>query len=140
MRRLAREAMLKILFQREYHGDLDIKQSLQLLNTTSKIPPQAQKYAHSMGTHLLEAQSIIDERIQAVSPQWNLNRMTLVDLSILRLACFEITEYSHEVPAKVAINEAVELAKKYGSKDSPGFINGLLNEILKKHSSHTPPS
>lgn len=131
MRRQAREMALQILFQREYAPNLDINKSLQQLSGISELPDEARKYAQTICTGLFEKQRAIDEKIQAASPKWSLNRIAMVDLSILRLACFELTEFSNEVPPKVAINEAIEMAKKYCGNESPGFINGILNEILK---------
>ena len=131
MRRAAREIALQVLFQREYIPGLDLNKSLQLLSEVSELPDNAQEYARTICTGLFEKQNEIDKKIQAASPKWNLDRIAIVDLNILRLACFELTGLSNEIPPKVAINEAIELAKKYSANESPRFINGILNEILK---------
>lgn len=73
--------------------------------------------------------SELDEKINAVAEGWKTRRMGRVELSILRQALFEM-QYDEEVPQKVAINEAVDLAKKYGGKDSPAFINGVLAKLV----------
>ena len=71
----------------------------------------------------------LDERINAVSTGWKTSRMSRVDLTLIRLALYEML-YDDTVPVKVAINEAVEIAKKYGGADSPSFINGILARLV----------
>ena len=71
----------------------------------------------------------LDERIDQVAEGWKTRRMGKVELTILRLALYEI-EYDDEIPEKVAINEAVELAKKFGQEESPAFINGVLAKLV----------
>lgn len=72
----------------------------------------------------------LDEKIDEVAQGWKTKRMGKVDLTILRLALFEML-YDDEVPEKVAINEAVELAKKFGGSDSPAFVNGVLAKLVR---------
>ncbi|MBS4761577.1 transcription antitermination factor NusB [Carnobacteriaceae bacterium zg-ZUI252] len=75
----------------------------------------------------------IDERIQQQLENWNFTRITKIDLAILRLAIYEMFYVSDEsVPKKVAINEAIEIAKRYSDDKSPKFINGVLSNLLKK--------
>ncbi len=71
----------------------------------------------------------LDEKINKVAQGWKTRRMGKVELTILRQALYEM-EYDEDVPQKVAINEAVDLAKKYGGKDSPAFINGVLAKLV----------
>ena len=71
----------------------------------------------------------IDEKINEVAKGWKTQRMGKADLSILRLAVYEM-KYDEEIPVNVAINEAVELAKKFGSDDSPAFVNGILAKLV----------
>ena len=78
---------------------------------------------------MAEKASELDERLNAVAQGWRTRRMGRVELAILRQALYEML-YDSEVPEKVAINEAVELAKKYGGKDSPAFINGILAKLV----------
>ena len=79
----------------------------------------------------------IDERLNMVSRGWKTSRMGKVDLNILRLACYELL-YDEEVPTGVAINEAVEIAKKYGGEDSASFVNGILGRIARETEPETP--
>ena len=71
----------------------------------------------------------IDESINRVAKGWKTERMGKTDLTILRLAVYEM-KYDDEIPVGVAINEAVELAKKFGSDDSPAFVNGILAKLV----------
>jgi N utilization substance protein B len=79
----------------------------------------------------MEHLEAIDAAIAGASEGWELNRMNRVDLTILRLAYYEM-EYDEDIPVKVAINEAVELAKQYGGEDSPSFVNGVLAKLVKE--------
>lgn len=84
---------------------------------------------------ILEKLPQIDERIQTCAPEWPLEKIAKIDLAILRLATYELTERKNE-PAKVIIDEAIELAKSYGNDNSAKFINGVLGSILKDTTSH----
>lgn len=75
----------------------------------------------------LDRTSELDERIQAASANWKLSRMAIIDLSVLRLATYELLH--SDTPKKVVMNEAIELAKKFGSGDSGRFVNGILDKI-----------
>ena len=74
----------------------------------------------------------IDEEITQAAEGWKLSRMNKVDLSIIRLAAYELI-FDEDVPGKVAINEAVELAKSFGGDESPQFVNGVLAKLVHKH-------
>ena len=78
---------------------------------------------------ILEKLPEIDRILEGVAEGWRLGRMGRVELTILRLACFEI-RFDESVPDKVAINEAVELAKKFGGDESPSFVNGVLAKLV----------
>jgi N utilization substance protein B len=76
----------------------------------------------------------IDSIIQTASSHWKVQRMALVDRNVLRIAVFEMKVAAKELEPQIAINEAIELAKKYGSTDSGGFVNGVLDQIAKGNS------
>jgi N utilization substance protein B len=78
-----------------------------------------------------EHQSEIDALIGKASRNWRLERMARVDRNLLRLAVYEL-KYCSDVPAKVAINEAIEIAKRYGTAESPAFVNGILDRCLEE--------
>jgi N utilization substance protein B len=96
------------------------------------IPLELRPFAEQLfegATSNLEA---IDAELQVTSKNWKLHRMPIVDLSILRIATYEIL-YISEIDAATSINEAVEIAKSYSTPDSPKFINGILDNIRKRH-------
>ena len=76
-------------------------------------------------------QATIDQLITQITEHWDLDRMAVVDRNILRLAVYELL-WEHDVPAKVAINEAIEIAKKFGTRESSRFINGILDRVSKE--------
>jgi N utilization substance protein B len=78
---------------------------------------------------VLGNRAMLDKRISAASHHWKLDRMSAVDRNILRLATFELVMQADQVPRKVAINEAIEIAKKFGNEDSSAFVNGILDRI-----------
>ena len=86
-----------------------------------------------------EQHSLCDERISRAAEKWKLSRLSLVDRSILRLGVYQLL-FCIDIPEKVSINEAIELAKKFSGAQSPRFVNGVLDAILrnKKHSSPEP--
>lgn len=93
-------------------------------------PPGSAEYARSLVAGVREHQAPIDELIVRAAPAWPLEQMSRVDKSILRLALFEML-YLPGIPPKVAINEAVELAKTFGHESAPKFVNGVLGSISR---------
>lgn len=93
-----------------------------------RIKKMQQLFASSFLTS--EANQSIDQEIQIAAPEWPTSKIAKIDLAILRLAVGELL--AHKEPAKVIIDEAVELAKEFGNEKSPQFINGVLGSILKK--------
>jgi len=93
------------------------------------------EFAKRIVLGVMEHQREIDRLIEERSEHWRLDRMTIVDRNILRIAIFELL-YCSEVPPKVTLNEAIDLGKRYGSEESGNFINGILdriqNEVIRK--------
>lgn len=87
------------------------------------------RYADRLVLGVAKEQATLDAAIQAISSRWRLSRMALVDRNLLRLGAYELTALKDEVPRKVAINEAVELAKRFGSAESRAFVNGILDRV-----------
>ena len=87
-------------------------------------------YTKSILSGVEREKDAIDSHINSSSQHWRIDRLTYVDINILRIGIYEML-YSEDVPPKVAIDEAIELAKKYGSEDSREFINGVLDKVLK---------
>ena len=98
--------------------------------THFKIPERAVKFAHKLAETTLKDLPRWDQAIDDVSEHWRVNRMPLIDRSILRMATTELTEGS--APPAVVLNEAIELAKKYGTENSGRFVNGILDRLSIK--------
>ena len=91
-------------------------------------PSDAQELASQLARGCAEQREDIDERIRLASRHWRIDRMAWVDRNILRLGTFELIGMP-DIPRRVTLNEAVELAKRYGDEHSPAFVNGLLDKI-----------
>lgn len=130
-RRKARELTLKMLYQVELNGE-DAETALQ--NYCKIFPYQSDivEYARFLLSGIEKEKRKLDGYIEKASEHWKLNRITHVDKGILRTAIFEML-FSSDVPPKVAIDEALELAKKFGTEESKDFINGVLDRILKDY-------
>ena len=127
-RRELREWIFQTLFRMEFHNKEEYEKQLELLFETEEMSDEDKAYAKNkildIGAHIEE----IDTAINEVAKGWKTSRMAKVDLTIIRLAVYEI-RYEEEIPTKVAINEAVEMAKKYGTDTSSSFVNGILAKI-----------
>ena len=86
-------------------------------------------YATKLVYGVSSAKPELDELIRGISVHWRLDRMASVDRNVLRLAAFEMTKFADSVPRRVAINEAIDLAKSYGTAESGAFVNGILDRI-----------
>jgi transcription antitermination protein NusB len=133
-RRKARESALQSLFQSEFEHTLPKSHmGAKPLEPTEESRLYASLLVDGVRTNL----QTIDQTIQSNSHNWKVQRMALVDKNILRIAIFEMIHSAEPVPVKDCINEAVELAKKFGSNDSSSFINGILDQIAKTHPERT---
>lgn len=133
MRRQSRELGLQLLYQTEYNGqntkDISIKNTLDA--TQEKVDESSLQYAEFLFNGVLKHKDEIDQKIQSVSRHWKIDRMASVDRNILRLAVFEMIYSPSPIEAKIVINEMIEIARKFGTQDSSGFVNGLLDQIIK---------
>ena len=129
-RRQMREQTFKELFFREFYEDCEYEKQLKLyLEEQEELEEADRALLDARAEAVCEKIPQLDEKINEVAKGWKTNRMGKVDLAILRLAIFEML-YDEEIPEKVAINEAVELAKSYGTDESPAFINGILGKLV----------
>ncbi len=128
-RHQARELALQILFQVQFSKKVNYVESLNLYRGDHKINEDDFKYAESLISGVIEHRDQLDGLIEGFLKNWKLDRLSLVDLNVLRIAVFEIQNL--QLDAKVAINEAVEIAKKYGTTDSGSFVNGVLDQIAR---------
>ena len=129
-RRKARELALRMLYQVETAGE---DPELALARYCEIFPYQQDiiDYSRLLLSGVIQQKESIDSSIETASEHWKLGRITYIDRSILRLAVFEML-FSLDVPPKVAIDEALEMAKKYGNEESKDFINGILDKIFKE--------
>jgi N utilization substance protein B len=129
MRRQSREIALQVLFQIEYAPQISFEDLLALFDEKKDL--SIIKYADAI-IHGVQAHKIkIDERIQEASRHWKIERMGGVDRNILRMAVFEMFHASEMIEPKIAINEAIEIAKIYGTQESASFVNGLLDQVVR---------
>lgn len=130
-RRQSRELALQVLFQQEFDPHLDPKDGLEMFKKSFDSEPETWSYAAELLAGVSSKKKEIDGIIQALSAHWSLSRMSLVDLNIMRVAVFELRFTGNAVPPAVAINEAIEISKKYSATDSAAFVNGILDQINK---------
>lgn len=128
-RRQARECALQMLYQLDLsHTKIDelIGRYWQVNEADGEVHVFADELVRGVAGHLTE----IDELVAAHSTNWKLSRMAAVDKNVLRLAAYELTRRP-DIPVKVTINEAVEIAKRFGTADSGAFVNGILDNIAR---------
>ncbi len=134
-RRKGRERAFQILYgcnfsplpSREYV----LKTFYNFLSESSNKNPGSNEFAWELITGVLENQNELDQLIAKFSQNWRIARIAKVELTILRIAVYEMF-YREDVPVKVAINEGIELSKKYGDNKSSKFVNGILDAIAKR--------
>jgi transcription antitermination factor NusB len=129
-RRRARELALQVLFHLEYNpGDPD--EVFNLICDNFGPSRSCRAFSRELVLGVCERKEELDELIRVSSQHWRLERMPRVDRAILRLGVFEILAMA-DIPSKVSIDEAVELGKTYGTEESGGFINGILDNIYNQ--------
>jgi len=127
VRRKARVLALQALYEIDSTGH-DADTVVNYLLTQRELPEESASFTRELVQGIIRNKNQIDETIQRFAPAWPLTQISIVDRNILRLAIFEIL-LDNKVPVKVAINEAVELAKTFGSDNSSRFINGVLGSV-----------
>jgi N utilization substance protein B len=129
VRRDAREAAVQYLYQREVHGD-ESDSSLEEFYQMRGLSPSGRRFCDELLQGWMGHRTEIDETIRSHSTNFDFKRLSAVDRNVLRIACHEIL-FCPDTPAPVAINEAIEIAKKYSTEDSGKFVNGVLDSIRK---------
>jgi N utilization substance protein B len=129
MRRHSREIALQILFQLEYAPQISFDDLLALFDEKKDL--SFIKYADEIVRGVQEHKAQIDQKIQEASRHWKIERMGGVDRNILRLSVFEMFHAQELIEPKIAINEAIEIAKIFGSQESASFVNGLLDQVVR---------
>ncbi|MFA5130233.1 MAG: transcription antitermination factor NusB [Patescibacteria group bacterium] len=130
-RHLCRALALQSLYEWDFNNSS--KDAVEILrrNIAEFAPDLDEKdFAENIVAGIIEHRETIDELITRFAPDWPLAKITTVDRNVLRIGTFELT-YTHEIPSKVAINEAIELAKTFGGESSGKFVNGVLGAVFR---------
>lgn len=130
-RHRSRELALQTLYACEVGLTKEWKAMLDQIAESGALSEDVKKYARDLVTRVYESMDLIDKSIQERAANWEMKRMAAIDRNIIRLAVAEMTFFT-DVPVKVVIDEAVELAKTFGSSDSGKFVNGVIDSIHKK--------
>lgn len=135
LRRRSRELALQLLFQTEFlPSGFDPSQARDMFRRFAadfEVDQETSEYGGQLFMGVASRLKEIDDIIQARSAHWKTSRMGLVDLSVMRIAVFEMKFMEPPIPPSVAINEAVEIAKTYGSTESSSFVNGILDQVAR---------
>ncbi|MBI4670568.1 MAG: transcription antitermination factor NusB [Chloroflexi bacterium] len=138
VRRKARALALQVLFEVDSVGhplDVALPRRIEaareedLAANHEPLPPEGEAFAQTLVHGVVNNQAELDRLIAKYAPEYPVDQLAIVDRNVLRLALFELRELG-DVPVKVAINEAVELAKLYGSDSAPRFVNGVLGAYI----------
>lgn len=137
-RRKAREAALQFLFQDDFGGgfqegvpDDGLSQRFEQFCSLYQVSRKAREYAVQLITGVFEHREAIDSAIREHATNWRLERIAGTDRNLLRIGIYELL-FVDDVPGQVAINEAVEIAKRFGSDDSSAFVNGILDAVQQR--------
>lgn len=130
----ARERALQILFQYDIHGKPGLW--LDVFWKENEATDDVKAFAERLVVGVLEKKKELDALIGKYATNWKVSRMPIVDRNILRAGVYELL-WMDDVPAKVTMNEAIELAKSFGDDDASKFVNGILDQILNKESTLT---
>ena len=129
-RREQREHVFKLLFMSEFNTKKEMEEQLALyFSEIESLEEKDKEYISNKYMNIMTHTKELDEKLNGISMGWKTSRMNRVDLTVLRLAVYELEFEKEEVPVGVAINEAVELAKCFGSEESGAFVNGILGKI-----------
>ena len=131
-RKVARESTMQLLYQMDLKNDYS-KDVIDIFFENNEFEPDEIKYINKVTKGVSENIENIDSFVEKYSEGWAIKRIAKIDLAILRIAIFEML-YIEGMPPQVSINEAVDIAKKYGTDQSSNYINGLLGTFLKKQS------
>lgn len=129
-RRLAREIALAFLYQWDLRGD-EVLPDLDDLLVRDRRPPEVSEYAKELVRETIAHREEIDRHISAAAENWRIERMAVLDRNVLRMAVYEMDLRRDDVPPKVAINEAIELAKRFSTDQSGAFVNGILDRVRR---------
>jgi len=136
VRRQARAIALQALYEIDSTGHPSERVIRYLLEEDNTLSPEGVAFATRLVEGVLAHSQQLDVIIQKHAPEWPVEQLAIIDRNILRMALYEL-QHIFDVPVKVAVNEAVELAKTYGSDTTPRFVNGVLGAFLLEHPAST---
>ncbi len=130
-RHLARAIVLQSLYEWDFHDCKSDPNEIFVRNLTEFAPDLDEKeFAQKLVTNIIEHKEEIDGTISRFAPDWPLPKITIVDRNVLRIGSYELI-FDTDIPSKVAINEAIELAKTFGGESSGKFVNGVLGAVFR---------
>ena len=130
LRRRAREAALQVLFAADTGREVDADSAFEEVLREFSLPQRAREHALELVRGVAANRKAIDEAISSCSTHWKVERLATVDRNILRVATYELL-FEPSVPPEVVMDEAVEIARRFGGGPSPAFVNGVLDQIAK---------
>ena len=130
VRRRARATVLQVLYELDF-TDHQAVPALEARLEDRPLPEAAETFARSLAMGVQTYRTYIDGIVSKLAPEWPLDQIAAVDRNVLRVAVYELL-FEPEIPPKVTINEAVELAKMFGSESSPRFVNGVLGSLVSQ--------
>ena len=129
-RRRARAAVLQTLYELDF-TDHDAKSAIKARFEERPLPESVQDFARSLVLGVQTYRVYLDSVVGELAPEWPIEQIAAVDRNVLRIAIYELL-FEPDIPPKVAINEAVELAKMFGGESSPRFVNGVLGSLVSR--------
>jgi len=128
----ARQLSLQVLYQMDLTSDFSDKVLNDFwVNRKEEVEPEIKQFTSELVEGIRQERESIDSKIAKYAKNWELKRMAIVDRNILRQACYELL-YRPDIPYKVAINEAIDLAKRFSGEEAGKFVNGILDKIRLK--------
>lgn len=129
-RRRAREVVMQLLYRDDLNGPGDSTSDQQFLNQRLNRNAELVAFADTILQGVRQHRESIDQKLEATTVNWRLERMAPTDRNVMRIAAWEI--FYSETPPRVAINEAIELSKRYGDENSSRFVNGVLDKLMQE--------
>lgn len=130
VRRRARSIVLQTLYELDF-TDHELQTAFRARFEDRTLPESAEAFAWSLAKGVQTYRTFLDSVVGELAPEWPIEQIAAVDRNVLRIAIYELM-FSPEIPPKVAINEAVELAKMFGAESSPRFVNGVLGSLVAR--------
>lgn len=129
-RRRARAAVLQALYELDFINH-KVERALRARLEEQPLPESAEEFAEMLAAGVDSQRTFLDDVVKQLAPEWPISQIAAIDRNVLRIAIYELL-FEPDIPPKVAINEAVELAKTFGGESSPRFVNGVLGSLVSQ--------